>query len=86
MYAIRSYYDDLKALLANLDAIDKEQAKLKQQQTNLSSQPSKLRELERQIKRLGPEPAADALASQYATYSLTGLETEQDKLHRNNFV
>ncbi|WP_409422542.1 mechanosensitive channel MscK [Pseudaeromonas sp. ZJS20] len=74
--------DDLKALLANLDAIDKEQAKLKQQQSNLSSQPSKLRELERQIKRLGPEPAADALASQYATYSLTGLETEQDKLHQ----
>ena len=36
--------DDLKALLANLDAIDKEQAKLKQQQSNLSSQPSNLRE------------------------------------------
>lgn len=74
--------DDLRALLANLDAIDKEQAKLKQQQSNLSSQPGKLHELERQIKRLGPEPTADTLAIQYAANSLTTLETEQDKLHQ----
>ncbi|MCD8548484.1 MAG: mechanosensitive channel MscK [Aeromonadaceae bacterium] len=74
--------DDLKAVLANLDAIDKEQAKLKQQQSNLSSQPSKLRELERQIKRLGPEPAADSLARQYAAMHLTELEGELDKLHQ----
>ncbi|GAA4501336.1 mechanosensitive channel MscK [Pseudaeromonas paramecii] len=74
--------DDLKAVLANLDAIAKEQDKLKQQQTTLSSQPSKLRELERQIKRLGPEPAADSLAHQYAAMNLTDLEGELDKLHQ----